>query len=83
MSQEDSPDSKIRSIHDARKKHNTRVTQASMPLEQRVLELEMEMLRVIEAVLDIDNVVYNQARVQKLLVRALTNIGSRLPDKNQ
>jgi hypothetical protein len=82
MSRDDTeePKSKITSLSDKRKQKSDQVRKSYMPLEQRVAELEADMLRIIDSLAEIDYALNHQARITKLLVRAVTQISSRIPD---
>lgn len=79
-SNNDEPKSKIMSLADKRKQKSDQVRKTYMPLEQRLAELEADMVRVIDSLADLDHMINNQARITRLLVRALANIASKLPD---
>lgn len=76
----DEPKSKIMSLADKRKQKSDQVRKTYMPLEQRIAELEADMVRVIDSLADLDHMINNQARITRLLVKALSNIVSRMPD---
>lgn len=79
-SNNEEPKSKIMSLADKRKQKSDQVRKTYMPLEQRLAELEADMVRVIDSLADLDHMINNQARITRLLVRALANIASKLPD---
>ena len=77
----DEPESKIRSLSDKRKQKNEQVRKTYMPLEQRVLELEADMVRIIDMLADQDYVINHQARIIRLLVKAVTKLSDNIPAK--
>lgn len=79
-SNNDEPKSKIMSLADKRKQKSDQVRKTYMPLEQRLAELEADMVRVIDSLADLDHMINNQAKITRLLVKALSNIVSRMPD---
>jgi uncharacterized coiled-coil protein SlyX len=74
------PKSKIMSLADRRKRKSEQVRKTYMPLEQRVAELETDMVRVIDSLSDLDQLINQQARISRLLVRAVSQLASRVPD---
>jgi hypothetical protein len=72
--------SKIMSLADKRKKKTDQARKTYLPLEQRVAELEADLIRIIDSLADLDYIINNHARVNRLLVKALSNIASRIPD---
>lgn len=81
-SNNDEPKSKIMSLADKRKQKSDQVRKTYMPLEQRLAELEADMVRVIDSLADLDHMINNQAKITRLLVKALSNIVSRMPDSD-
>lgn len=81
-SNNEDPKSKIMSLADKRKQKSDQVRKTYMPLEQRIAELEADMVRVIDSLADLDQLLANQARITRLLVKALSNIVSRMPDSD-
>jgi hypothetical protein len=71
---------KILSLSDKRKKKADQTRKTYLPLEQRVAELEADMIRVIDSLADLDYMIHTQQRISRLLVKAVANIGSRIPD---
>lgn len=71
---------KILSLSEKRKQKSDQTRKTYLPLEQRVAELEADMIRVIDSLADLDYMINTQARISRLLVKAVANIGSRLPD---
>lgn len=80
---EDKVESKIRSLSDKRKQKNDQVRKTYMPLEQRVLELEADMVRLIDMLADQDYTINHQARITRLLVKAITKLSDQLPTKSK
>lgn len=82
MSKDDTEDykPKILSLSDKRKKKADQVRKTYLPLEQRVAELEADMIRIIDSLADLDYMIHTQARISRLLVKAVANIDSRIPD---
>lgn len=76
----DEPKSKIMSLAEKRKQKSDQTRKTYLPLEQRVAELEADMVRIIDSLADLDYMINNQARITRLLVRALSNIAGRIPD---
>ena len=74
----DQTESKIRSLSDKRKQHNDKLRKTYMPLEQRVLELEADMVRIIDTLSDQDYVINHQARIIRLLVKATTKLADQV-----
>lgn len=70
------------SLADKRKQKSDQVRKTYMPLEQRLAELEADMVRVIDSLADLDHMINNQAKITRLLVKALSNIVSRMPDSD-
>ena len=77
MSQ-DETESNIRTIADQRTKHNERVKKASMPLDQRVLELEADLVRVIDSLVDLDYQIKHNERMLKLIIRKLASMADKI-----
>jgi hypothetical protein len=77
---EDEVKSKIRSLADARKKREHSVRKSYLTAEQRIAELEEDLVRVIDSLADQDYIIHNQARTIRLLVRAVSHLASRIPD---
>lgn len=84
MSKDDKedPKSKIMSLAEKRKQKSDQVRKTYMPLEQRVAELEADMVRIIDSLADLDYLINNQARITRLLVKAVSTIAGKIPDPN-
>jgi uncharacterized coiled-coil protein SlyX len=82
MSKDDSEDmkAKITSLADKRKQKNEQVRKTYMPLEQRVAELEADMVRIIDSLADLDQLISTQARITRLLVKAISHLASKVPE---
>jgi hypothetical protein len=82
MSKDDSEEmkAKITSFADKRKQKNEQVRKSYMPLEQRVAELEADMVRIIDSLADLDQLISTQARITRLLVKAISHLASRVPE---
>ena len=74
------PKGKILSLADKRKKKADQVRKTYLPLEQRVSEMEADMIRVIDSVTELDQALANQARTVRLIVRVLSTIVARIPE---
>ncbi len=77
----DDPKSKIMSLSEKRKQKSDQVRKTYLPLEQRVAELEADMIRIIDSLADLDYLINNQARISRLLVKAVSNLASRIPEQ--
>ena len=71
---------KILSLSEKRKQKSDQTRKSYLPLEQRMAELEADMIRVIDSLADLDYMIHTQARITRLLVKAVSNIASRIPD---
>jgi hypothetical protein len=71
---------KILSLSEKRKQKADQTRKTYLPPDQRVAELEADMVRVIDSLADLDHMIYNQVRITRLLVKAVSNIASRMPD---
>lgn len=71
---------KILSLSEKRKQKADQTRKTYLPPDQRVAELEADMIRVIDSLADLDHMIYNQVRITRLLVKAVSNIASRMPD---
>jgi hypothetical protein len=71
---------KILSLSEKRKQKSDQTRKSYLPLEQRMAELEADMIRVIDSLADLDYMIHTQARITRLLVKAVANIASRIPD---
>lgn len=76
----DEPKSKIMSLSDKRKQKSDQTRKTYLPLEQRIAELEADMIRIIDSLADLDYMINNQAKITRLLVKAVSNIANRIPD---
>lgn len=75
--------SKIMSLSDKRKRKSDQVRKSYMPLEQRVAELEADMVRIIDSLADLDQLINHQARISRLLVRAVSQLASKVPEPTE
>lgn len=80
---DDTPDmpegqSKIRSLHEQRKKKNEQARKTYLPVEQRVLELEADMIRIIDSLADLDGVHDYNSRISRLLVKAVSHLAGKV-----
>lgn len=82
MSKDDTeePKSKIMSLADKRRQRSDQVRKTYLPLEQRVAELEADMVRIIDSLADLDYMIHNQARITRLLVKAVSHLASKMPE---
>ena len=71
---------KILSLSEKRKQKSDQNRKTYLPLEQRMAELEADMIRVIDSLADLDYMIHTQARITRLLVKAVSNIAGRIPD---
>jgi hypothetical protein len=71
---------KILSLSDKRKKKSDQTRKTYLPIDQRMAEIEADMIRVIDSLADLDYLINTQARITRLLVKAVSNIASRIPD---
>lgn len=71
---------KILSLSEKRKQKADQTRKTYLPPDQRVAELEADMVRVIDSLADLDYMIHTQARITRLLVKAVANIASRMPD---
>lgn len=71
---------KILSLSEKRKQKADQNRKTYLPPDQRVAELEADMIRVIDSLADLDYMIHTQARITRLLVKAVANIASRMPD---
>lgn len=68
-------DSNVISLGDLRKKQNRKGRKSSLPLEQRIEELEEDQSRLIELAIDMEKRLYRQERYISKLVRMLADHG--------
>lgn len=82
MSKDDSEEykSKITSLADKRKQKQDQVRKTYLPLEQRVAELEADMIRIIDSLADLDYLINNQARITRLLVKAVSHLANKVSE---
>lgn len=78
MSKDDK--SKITSLAEKRKQKQDQVRKTYLPLEQRVAELEADMIRIIDSLADLDYLINNQARITRLLVKAVSHLANKVSE---
>lgn len=71
---------KILSLSEKRKQKSDQTRKTYLPPDQRLAELEADMIRVIDSLADLDYMIHTQARITRLLVKAVANIAGRMPD---
>lgn len=71
---------KILSLSEKRKQKSDQTRKTYLPPDQRLAELEADMIRVIDSLADLDYMIHTQSRITRLLVKAVANIASRMPD---
>jgi hypothetical protein len=83
MSKDDpkEPKSKIMSLADKRKQRSDQTRKTYLPIDQRMAEIEADMIRIIDSLADLDYLINHQARITRLLVKAVSNLASRIPDQ--
>lgn len=72
---------KILSLSEKRKQKADQTRKTYLPLDQRMAEIEADMIRVIDSLADLDHLINTQARITRLLVKAVANIASRMPEQ--
>lgn len=76
MSESDKRQNNIRSLQEKRLEKNKRLRQQYLTPEQRILELEQEMVRVIDMCMELNETVNHQSKMIRIITRALQELSS-------
>ena len=74
MEESEKPLSRVHSLSQKRKEQNQQARKAFLPLDQRVLELEQDAVRMIDMLVEMNAAIDSQARLIRILTKALARV---------